>query len=109
MVASTLLTLALSFGLSLFPANAAIVPVHARANDDDASIKIVLDITCTPFPGGTGTLFITSTTGVNVPLTLLSNTLREDSPVDSNQEVFAFQNCTSTFMAETPTDTTFYG
>jgi hypothetical protein len=109
MVASTLLTLALSFGLSLLQAKAAIIPVHARADDDNETIKIVLDIACTPLHGATGTLFITNNGGVDAPLTLLNNTLQEDSAADAGQQVFEFQNCTSTFMAETPTDTTFYG
>lgn len=102
MLASSLLTLALSVGLT----QAAIIPLHAR---EGAGIKIVLDITCTPLAGAAGSLFMTGTSGINVPLAVLSNTLTEDSVAYGERQKFEFHNCTSTFMDETPTDTTFYG
>jgi hypothetical protein len=102
MFASTFLTLALSFGFT----QASTIPLHARG---DAGIKIVLDITCTPLPNATGTLFMNGTSGIHVPLAIINNTLTEDGVAGGQHQQFEFQNCTSTFMAETPTDTTFYG
>ena len=74
-------------------------------------MKIVFDITCTPLSGAAGNLFMMSTaSGTSVPLTLVNDTLQEDDTADDgSSQQFAFQNCTSTFMDLTPTDTTFYG
>lgn len=107
MFTSSLLTFAAVASLTLV--QAAVVPAAYVRDVPDAVVDIVEIIDCTPLTGAAGSLVMTSTSGLNVPLTVANNVLQEDNVADGERQEFVFQNCTSTFMAETPTDTTFYG
>lgn len=94
--------------LSLFPSivlaglvAARSVPKVAR---EDFVVDIVETISCTPLNGASGTLVIKSLqspdTTSPVPLALVDNVLQK---ADANEQ-FIFENCTSTFMNETPSN-----
>ncbi|KIM29697.1 hypothetical protein M408DRAFT_328562 [Serendipita vermifera MAFF 305830] len=104
---SSLLTFAIA---SLTLVQAAVVPNIARAVPvGGAVVNIVPTIECTPLSGASGSLVMTSKDGLSVPLKLVDNVLQEDNVADGERQAFVFENCTSTFMAETPSETTYFG